>query len=230
MRSLRVLAWCGVAGPVIRLSLILVLGVLNPAYSQARDFISELGAEGAPGAWVMNYFGISLVGLLLVLFSVALYRAYRPGAHVAAGATFLGLSGLAFVAVGLFPCGPGCALVDTPAMRIHLAAGAVGMTAQTLAVAAFGVRALVHPVPRLRAATSVGLGLVALVALVLFLGWGFRVPYPGLVQKTVQLATDVWVLVMAALILSEQARASSTPGPPGAGARGAAPAGAGPTT
>lgn len=88
---MKLLVWSGVAGPAIRLSLIVLLGYLTPGYSQLRDAISELGARGAPYAGLMNFVGISLVGLLLVLFSPALYRAYR-GRLAAAGAIFLALS------------------------------------------------------------------------------------------------------------------------------------------
>lgn len=197
---MRLLTWCGIVAPVVRLSLILSLGLLDPEYSQLRDAISELGARGAPHAAVMSYVGISLVGVLLVLFSVALYRAYRPGPLPTAGAGLLALAGLAFVAVGLFPCDPGCSRADPSlTMQIHLVAGLTGMTAQTLAVVTFGLHGLVRgsggPQPMLGAA----LGAVASAALLVFFAQiaGVEIPHPGLSQKVSQAATDLWVLVAA---------------------------------
>jgi hypothetical protein len=76
---MRLLAWAGILAPLLRLGLILLLGALHPDYSQARDFISELGAPDAPHRAVMNLLGIALVGLLLVVFSVPLWRLQPPG-------------------------------------------------------------------------------------------------------------------------------------------------------
>ena len=77
---MRLLAWFGLIAPVVRLTLILVLGLLQPGYSQSRDYISELGAVGAPYAWLMNSVGTMFVGILIVGFSFALWRALQPGA------------------------------------------------------------------------------------------------------------------------------------------------------
>ena len=68
------LAWCGIFAPPLRLGLILLLGSLDPEYSHMRDYISELGARGAPSAVLMNVIGTVLVGVLLGVFSLALYR------------------------------------------------------------------------------------------------------------------------------------------------------------
>jgi len=51
---MRLVAWSGILAPLLRLGLILLLGALHPDYSQARDFISELGAPDAPFPAVMN--------------------------------------------------------------------------------------------------------------------------------------------------------------------------------
>lgn len=209
---MRILAWCGIVGPLLRLGLIALLGVLHPNYLQSRDFISELGAPDSPFAPLMNYAGTSLVGLLLVLFSVALYRFHRPGALALAGATLLALSGLAFVAVGLFPCDrPGCASADPSAtMRVHLLMGMVGMSAQTLAPLAFGLRLFTGTRTGRYDATSLAIGLVALAALVslfLLVGQHVKLAHPGLPQKIFQVSTDVWVILSAVHVLRR-----STPG------------------
>lgn len=200
---MRVLAWCGVIAPMLRLGLILVLGFLHPSYSQPRDFISELGAPDSLFAPVMNYAGISLVGVLLALFSIALYRAHKPSSLALAGAVLLALSGLAFVVVGLFPCDqPACTLTDpSPTMRVHLLAGMAALTTQTLSPLALGLRVVGGTVDRKYSALSLVLGSIALVALVLLLGQGARLTYPGLVQKIVQVATDLWVLASAIYVV-----------------------------
>jgi hypothetical membrane protein len=117
----------------------------------------------------MNLLGIALVGLLLVVFSVPLRRSQPPGPLGTAGSLLLAISGVAFVAVGLLPCDqPGCSPeAPSAVMQGHLVAGLTAMTTQTLAALAFGFRLLSGTGPRWYAATSLGLGLAALLALAL---------------------------------------------------------------
>jgi hypothetical membrane protein len=200
---MRMLAWCGIIAPVLRIGLIIVLGYLDPGYSQARDYISELSAREAPFATVMGVVGVGLVGVLLVLFSVALFRWAKRGFLAAAGAAALAVSGVAFVCVALFPCDPGCSLAAPSAsMRIHLLAGAVAMTAQSCAPLLVGLGFL-SPGDNRRAyaAFSLACGIVALSAIVLLFASQAALTVPGLVQKTFQGATDLWVLVSALVLL-----------------------------
>lgn len=201
--SMRVLAWSGIAAPLLRLGLILLLGALHADYSQSRDFISELGAPGAPFPAVMNLIGIAFVGLLLVVFSVPLWQSQPRGPLGTIGSLLLAVSGVAFVAVGLLPCdNPGCAVGDfTAVMQGHIVAGLIAMTAQTLAVTAFGLRWFSGTGPRWYAATSLAFGLAALLALALLFGAGLRLPAPGILQKAMQFSTDIWVFVSAVHLL-----------------------------
>lgn len=196
---MRALAWCGVLAPLLRLGLILVLGALHPTYSQSRDFISELGAPDAPYPAVMNYLGISVVGALLLLFSVSLYRSQPSDPLRPLGSLLLAFSGVAFIAVGLLPCDrPGCsAQAPSLAMRGHLVAGLTGMTTQTFAAVVFGLRLVTGTGARWYASASLIFGLVALVALALLVGSSLRLPTPGLAQKTMQVSADCWVLMSA---------------------------------
>ena len=199
---MKALTWCGVFAPVLRLSSILLLGFLDPEYSQLRDRISELGARGAPSAMLMNLVGTVFVGVLLCMFCLALYRASQPGLLATAGAALLASSGLAFIVVGLFPCDPGCSLAAPSAtMWVHVVAGTVAMSTQTLAPMAFGLRIVSGTGDRRYAAMSLVCGAVAIMALIVLLGQGQSSAFPGLVQKIFQVATDVWVLLSAIYLL-----------------------------
>jgi hypothetical membrane protein len=200
---MRLAVWSGILAPPLRLGLILLLGALDPDYSQARDFISELGAPDAPLPAVMNLLGIAFVGLLLVVFSVPLRRWQPPGALGTVGSLLLAVSGVAFMAVGLLPCDrPGCSL-ETPSavMQGHLMAGLTAMTTQTLAALAFGLRVFSGTGPRWYATTSLCLGLAALLALALLFGTGLQLRAPGIAQKVMQFSADIWVLVTAVALL-----------------------------
>ena len=207
---MKALIWCGVFAPVLRLGLILLLGFLDPEYSHLRDYISELGARDAPAAVLMNGIGTILVGVLLCLFSLALYRASEPGFLATAGSALLASSGLAFIVVGLYPCDPGCSLVAPSAtMRVHVAAGTVAMSAQTLAPVAFGLRIVSGTGDRRHTAISLVCGVVAIMALiVLLLGQREWLAFPGLVQKIYQTAADAWVFLSAIHLLENRRLAS----------------------
>jgi hypothetical membrane protein len=183
--------------------LILLLGFLDPEYSHLRDYISELGARDAPLSVLMNFIGTVLVGVLLCVFSLALYRGSEPGSLATAGAALLASSGLAFIVVGLFPCDPGCSMAAPSAtMRVHVVAGTLAMSAQTLAPIALGLRIVSGTGDRRHAAMSLVCGAVAIMALiVLLLGQGESLAFPGLVQKTYQIAADAWVLLSAIHLL-----------------------------
>ncbi len=202
---MKLLAWFGLTAPVIRLSLILVIGFLQPGYSQTRDYISELGALDAPYAWLMNSLGTIFVGFLLVGFSVALWKTFRPGFLILIGSMMLGIAGVAFLGVGVFPCDAGCVLDDpSTTMQRHLQAGTIAMFAQTLAPVTIGVALLVAGRHSTLGWTSVTLGGAAILSLFVLFSRDASFPYPGALQKMFQVATDIWVFVSAMVVLKLQ--------------------------
>jgi hypothetical membrane protein len=150
----------------------------------------------------MSIVGIGLVGVLLILFSVALFRANRNGLLGPAGAVCLAVSGIAFIFVALFPCDPGCSpAAPSDTMRLHLLAGTIAMTAQTLAPLIIGLRLFSASADRQYAAFSLASGSIALLAIAFLFAQQLDVAAPGLVQKIFQVATDLWVFVSALFLL-----------------------------
>jgi hypothetical protein len=103
-----VLAACGVAAPVVFIAAVAVASVNHPGYTQLENFISELGATGAPAASIMNFAGFLPYGVLIVVFASALHRGIRADAGGWLGPSLLALYGLAYVALAVSPCDPGC--------------------------------------------------------------------------------------------------------------------------
>lgn len=107
--------------------LVVAGGALTPGYSHVSQYISELGARGAPLEDVVRFAGFLPAGLLLLGFCVLAHRAL-PRSR---GAT-LGLAGMAVYAAGylvaaVFPCDPGCRPAEPSlAQAIHNAAGLLG--------------------------------------------------------------------------------------------------------
>lgn len=72
--SARSAAICGIAAPITFVSAIIVAGALRPDYDHATQYISALGVGGDASAYVMNFGGFFLFGLLLLMFSYGLSK------------------------------------------------------------------------------------------------------------------------------------------------------------
>lgn len=104
MRLTRALLTCGVTGPVLFLTVVLIEGATRPGYSAWRNAGSQLAL--CDGGWVqtINFF---VAGALLLAFAVGLQRALASGhgsvwtPRLAAGI------GLCLVLLGIFPVNPG---------------------------------------------------------------------------------------------------------------------------
>lgn len=91
------------AAPAIAFIAIIGATLLAPDFSWAGDALSDLGAPGAPTAWLFNG-GLVLAGLLGLPFAAALAVGARNRADLlAAGSVVLTLALLA--GVGIFPSG-----------------------------------------------------------------------------------------------------------------------------
>jgi hypothetical protein len=118
------LAACGVAAPLVFVAAVIAASVNHPGYDHLKNFISELGASGAPAAGIMNFAGFLAYGLLTTAFALAVHRGMRSDAGGWLGPSILALYGLAYVAVAFSPCDPGCQ-ATTPSLhhRLHLLLG-----------------------------------------------------------------------------------------------------------
>lgn len=97
----RAFALGGVVGPLVLFGTVLVLGSLDPEYSHLEHAMSLVGSVQAP----YSPFGRAafvLAGLLLVAFSVGLYRDLRPGRAATAGAASVTVHGVGRIGEGVF--------------------------------------------------------------------------------------------------------------------------------
>jgi len=204
-RFARALLWLGVAAPLVRHLAIYGLGAATPGYSAATDFISELGAVGAPYGSVMNAVGIGLVGVLMLFASVALYERLSPLAGGRVAAVLLAVSGFAYLVVAVSPCDPGCRVTGQPGARmiLHLVGGFVAMGAQVASALVPGLLHRRRPRRTSLGRLGLGLGLVGAAAYLLLLVRVAALEHPGAVQRVVQAAGDAWLLAVAIAGLRE---------------------------
>lgn len=192
------LLWIGVVAPILRHIVIYSIGLATPGYSGLRDFLSELGAIGAPYAVIMNVFGISLIGLLMICFAVGLFGCLSPLTGGRSSAVLIGLSGIAFILIGLFPCDPGCTMTQpSPRMIIHLLAGLTALGFEIAAPLAFGLSAFRKRTQQPLRWAALSIGSIGIVSFIILVIQTDSTQYPGLVQRIIQASGDIWLLVVA---------------------------------
>src|SRR3990170_1860649 len=69
----RLLAICGIIGPIFFTTVVVTLALLRPGYSHLAQAISELGEVGAPNAIVQDI-NFIMLGLLTLAFAFGLHR------------------------------------------------------------------------------------------------------------------------------------------------------------
>lgn len=186
LAGLCAVATLGVVGLTVVLG-----GATFPGYSHVSQFVSELGARGAPHEWAVRLLGFLPAGALLLAFCY-FARVALPRAR----ATALGLVGLAIFAAGYlvaaaFPCDFGCRPEEPSVSQIlHNLGGLAGYLLApaflfTLARAARGW-------PGAKSLVAVGY-LASALALVGLLTLFPSSPAAGLSQRLLEAAVLGWV-------------------------------------
>lgn len=103
---------------------VLIAGALHPGYSHVGQFMSELGAQGAPGGWMVNYLGFLPTEILFLGFvGLAFRRAGRDGV-TRVGLVLLGLYAVSLIIAAFIRAMPDAVRRIPPsAISFTLAAG-----------------------------------------------------------------------------------------------------------
>jgi hypothetical protein len=180
-------------------------------YSHRSQYISELGADGAPnGAAVSATFFV--IGALFVAWAALTARrlAAAIGLTGAAGAVWLagGGLGLSSAVPAVARCEPGCPDEDVgTAQMVHNLTGSAGYTLAIAALVVFGlvVRRSGTTNDRARKVGRAGIWaapLLAGIGLATLVGDDWR----GLLQRLLEVGLYAWVLAVTALVARTQAR------------------------
>jgi len=86
---------------------ILVFGLLRPGYDPIRQYMSELGAVGAPNAiaFILPEF---LLGLMMIAFAFGLHRGISEGKGSKLVPILIVVSGVGWIGGSIFRCDPSC--------------------------------------------------------------------------------------------------------------------------
>jgi hypothetical protein len=202
------LAVTGILAPLVLVLAIITASANHPGYHHFKNFVSELGATGAPAAGIMNFGGFLIYGLLIMAFAVAVHRGIRPDSGGWLGPTTVALYGLAYVGVALAPCDPGCeATVPSLHHRLHLLLGEVILL--TAVLGPFTLYSRMAKDPRWRTVASATLALPGLAWVVLQLS---VVGVAGAIRQRVWLLLlFVWIALISLRLLGLGTTSASAP-------------------
>jgi hypothetical membrane protein len=93
----------GLFGPVLFAITIFIAGMAFSGYDHANRVISDLGAVDNPVKDFMNVFGFMLFGILIMAFSVGVYRLRGKNLLGKVITTLFSLGGLGMFLIGVFP-------------------------------------------------------------------------------------------------------------------------------
>ncbi len=194
-RVQRMLAICGIVGPIAYTIVLIAIGLLRPGYNHLKQSMSELGEVGGPNAIIMNTVGFILLGALMIAFSLGLYRGIKEGSKI--GPASIAMSGAGWIAVGLFHVDPNT--VNTSAMLHVMGAMLVGLG---FSVAPFSIARRSRKDDRWVSYRpySLATGLLTAVLGLIFIFGGIE-GWMGALQRTVVGVPLLWIEVMAIRLL-----------------------------
>jgi len=188
----KIVFWTAALSFSLFLLTIIVGGATFPGYSHASQYISELGATGAPHSQAVSWLGFIPSGLLLMIFALTAPQVLPRSAITWLSFAFIGYYALGLVAGGLFPCDYGCRPENpSTAQVVHNAIVGTGYLAGITALLLLGIQARKWAGASHLLIIGVLCWLVAASALP-FLDPGYE--YAGLAQRTIEACMYLWII------------------------------------
>jgi hypothetical membrane protein len=184
---------CALAGAAWLLAMIVIGGATYPGYDHMAQYISELGANGAPHGFAVSWLGFLPVGVLVITFAVLAWLAAPRSVLSTLGFVGVVLFAVGYVGAAFFRCDFGCR-PETPSFsqQMHVLFGLAGylLAPLTLLLLALAARRWPHSgaLPLLGYAAAIGAlaGLLTLDPASL---------YVGLSQRVLEASVIGWVAV-----------------------------------
>jgi hypothetical protein len=190
----------GIVSALMGFAFPIVFAAMDPAYDPARDFISELGAVGAPNAAIVNAYGFLPPGVLMIAFAILAWAVLPRSWPAFWGFAGIFLFAIGYVGAAFFPCDAGCRPASPSFDHImHSLTGAPGYFLAPLFMAALAVAARRWPGGGWLSPLAAFGAAVSLAGLVNFLP---ESETAGLWQRVLEAGVLVWVLACGCYLLT----------------------------
>jgi hypothetical protein len=184
---------CALAGALWLLATVLIGGAAFPGYDHASQYISELGATGAPHGQTVSWLGFLPVGVFVSAFALFAWRAAPRSAIASLGFIGAFLFAIGYVGAAFFPCDFGCR-PDTPSFSqiVHEVLGLAGYLFAPLTLLLLAIAARSWP----SAGWLAILGFIAAPAALVGLGGllDSESPLLGLFQRVLETSVTGWIV------------------------------------
>lgn len=186
------------AGYALFIGMIAWAGAAWPGYDHLRQFISELGATGAPNGQTFSLWGFMVPGALLMVFPVAAFLALPRSAAslIGFGLILLFASGAFFG--GVYPCDLGCVTEGgSYSQHMHELLGLGGYLTAPLALLLVGLASRRWPGAGGLFPLGIAGAVVAGVAMPMMV---MDIEFDGAAQRALEGAMAIWILACAAYL------------------------------
>lgn len=194
---------CGVLGALWLPAMTVIGGSTFPGYDHVSQFISELGANGAPHGRAVSTFGFFPTGILICAFAVFGWLAAPRSTLSTLGFAGIFLFAIGYVGATFFQCDYGCRPEEPSFSQImHNNFGLIGYLFAPLVLLLLGLAARKWPNAR---AVAIWAYIAAGAALLGWLTLSPDSPFVGVSQRVLEASVLSWVVVCA-LYLGRQPR------------------------
>ena len=191
---------CAAASFCIVALLALLAGAAVPNYSHLSQFISELGARGAPFEWQVRIFGFLPSGILLLIFCFFAHAALPRSRTTSMALMGLAIYAAGYVVAAAFPCDLGCRPRHPSASQIiHNLGGLAGYLIAPAFLFALARQARDWPAASAVVLAGHVASALALIGLILL---DPSSPVAGLGQRLLEAAVLTWAVVCGHYISS----------------------------
>jgi hypothetical membrane protein len=209
-RRTLLLAWAAILTQVVFIGGWVLAGALEPHYSAVRQYISELGRDGAAHPWIFMTF-MAIWGLGWIALAIAVIPSLRTRPWPVVMSLFFALAGVCAILVG--PLRMDCSTITSAVCRSHEAMGgrswhyeahiwlSLGIKVALLASGfAFARSAWPSRLGRLVLGGALVLLVAGIVTFILQDSFG---GYKGLEERLWAIVACAWALVCAAVLILE---------------------------
>lgn len=210
--SARVGSISGIAGAAVVLLFTVIGGAAFPGYSHARQYISELGAWGAPHGDLVTYAGFLPAGILLVVFAISAHRALPRSRWTALAMLGIGVFAFGYLTSVPFRCDYGCRPEEPSTSQIlHNLGGLIGYLSGPLALLVVAVQASRWPRARFLQWFS---GVAGVVSLIAISGLDPEFAYAGVSQRIIESCVLGWIVACSLYLRAHPALRANGPARP----------------
>ncbi len=209
-RRTRLLAWAAILVQVVFLGGWVLAGAVEPRYSAVRQYISELGREGAANPWIFITF-MAIWGLGWIAIALAVMPSLRTRPWPLAMPLFFVLAGVCATLVG--PLRMDCSTILSAACRSHEATNGRSWHYEAHIWLSLGIKValLLTGFAFARSAWPSRLGRLVLGGAVVILAAGIVTfflhdsfaPYQGLEERLWAFIAQAWALLCTTVLILE---------------------------